>query len=114
MQISDPQRPWLFTSNRFVQRAYETWAVLTGEYSLHAAWQRGLDQGSRNEFNRIFQNGGDLIPVLNAAIQETWKEALDGQIGENKLVEIRKKAWDRYKKDNSLFAVLSRITKARL
>ncbi|MDE3038721.1 MAG: hypothetical protein KGJ21_09780 [Pseudomonadota bacterium] len=111
MKISDPQRPWMFTSSWFLQRAYDTWAVLTGEWSLHKAWQRGKDLGAQDEFHRIIRNGGDLIPVLNAAIQATWKEALDGEIGEAKLNEIRAKAWERYKKDNSLYAVLSKITR---
>jgi hypothetical protein len=111
MKIEDRDRPWMFTTNRFLQRAYDTWAVLTGEWSLHRAWQRGKDKGGLDEYNRIMRNGGDLIPVLNAAIQETWKEALDGQIGEAKLADIRKRAWERYKTDNSLYAVLNRVTK---
>ena len=47
MKIEDRDRPWMFTTNRFLQRAYDTWAVLTGEWSLHRAWQSGKDKGGR-------------------------------------------------------------------
>jgi len=112
MQISDPRRPWLFTSNRFLQRLYEIFLVATGRYSLHRAWQLGFDQGHRDEYNRIINNGGDLIPVLDAAIKTAWEDAsAEQKIGDEKLRVLRAMAWTRFRQENSLFAKMTRTTR---
>lgn len=41
---------------RWVQRPYEAWLILSGQHSLHRAWQLGLDQGSAMEYRRLITN----------------------------------------------------------
>lgn len=55
---------WLWRRSRLafgaVARLRDTWLVLTGRCSLHQAWQRGLTDGTRSEYQRIVVNGGDI------------------------------------------------------
>jgi hypothetical protein len=48
---------------RWYWRAVEAWWVLTGRWSLHRAWQNGLDEGSRNEYRRLITNKAYLAEV---------------------------------------------------
>lgn len=40
------------------QRWLEAWWLVTGRWSLHRAWQAGVDHGSRMEYQRTVINGG--------------------------------------------------------
>ena len=42
------------------QRYLEAWWIIRGTWSLHRAWQDGLDYGSRKEYDRIIVNMGDI------------------------------------------------------
>lgn len=79
MQIYDPnRRPYKLYRNKkgwpaWYQRWIEAWWCITGKYTFHIIWQRGLDEGSLEEYRRIVINGGDgkLIP------HEEYEEYLD-------------------------------------
>lgn len=43
---------------RWYQRWIEAWWIITGKWSLHRAWQDGLDYGAQTEFTRTIINGG--------------------------------------------------------
>lgn len=45
---------WPAWFHRFV----EAWSILTGEWSLHRAWQAGKDYGVRIEYERTVIRGG--------------------------------------------------------
>jgi len=51
------------------QRVREAYWCLTGEWSLHRAYQRGLDDGTRHEFTRIMINGGGLGDLPREVLQ---------------------------------------------
>jgi hypothetical protein len=58
----DP-RKWTIHRNRrgwpcWYQRWLEAWWIVTGRWSLHQAWQDGLDLGARREYQRTVINGG--------------------------------------------------------
>ncbi len=40
------------------QRWYEAWLIVSGQWSLHRAFQDGLDHGSRLEYHRTVVMGG--------------------------------------------------------
>ena len=42
----------------FVHRIKEAVWILTGRWSLHRAWQRGYDDGTRTEYHRVVVNKG--------------------------------------------------------
>lgn len=82
---------------RWWQRGYEAFLVLTGRYTFWHAWDQGRHSGSRDEYRRIVINGGDLIPVLDAAIYATASEILSGQKPQADVLRaLRAKAWQRY------------------
>lgn len=107
------QRPWKIHRNhrghiRWYQRWFEAWWILRGQWSLHRAYQHGLDEGSRREYQRIIVNGGDLLPVMNAAIIETRARTPKGSLPtEIELREISRGAWDRYRRSNCLAGLAS-------
>lgn len=45
------------------QRFAEAWWILTGQWSLHRAWQEGSFQGHSQEYQRIVVNGGELTAI---------------------------------------------------
>ena len=89
--------PWTIHRNksgwpRWWQRFYEAWLVVTGKYSFWHAWDHGQHVGAMNEYRRIVIHGGDLGPLLNAAV-----EALcPGDMSEAKQREKRRAIWMRY------------------
>lgn len=59
---TDP-RKWKIHRNRrgtprWYQRWLEAWWIVTGRWSLHRAWQDGLDHGAKMEYRRTVINGG--------------------------------------------------------
>lgn len=99
VQASAPARPWPMyrTRNgapRWFQRWLEAFWIVTGKWSLHRAWQHGLDDGSRNEFRRVVINGGDLMPIMNATIYAT-RAAMPGgaRPTDEEMCDLRRKAW---------------------
>lgn len=50
-------------SPRWYQPAFEAWLVLTGQWSLHKAWQRGFDAGHLDEYRRLITNKAYLAEV---------------------------------------------------
>ena len=54
------------------------------------------------EYKRIIGAGGDLLPILDAAIYSTCGAVLNGSepMAEN-MGELRQKAWERYKRDSA-------------
>lgn len=43
---------------RWYQRYLEAWWAITGEWSLHKAWQQGMEYGTQMEYERTVINGG--------------------------------------------------------
>lgn len=92
-------------------RLREAWWVLTGQHSLHMAWQAGLHEGSRSEYQRVVVNGGDLMPVMNATICATVAEIMDGQEPQGDTMDaIRRKAWQRYESERRILSRLGLAT----
>lgn len=95
--------PWKIHRNhrgwpRWWQRFHEAWLVLSGRYTFWHAWHDGKHEGSRSEYQRIIGNGGDLVPVIDAAIYATANEILNGQEPQVEVLrDLRKKAWERFK-----------------
>lgn len=81
---------------RWWQRWYEAWLVVTGKYTFWHAWDNGKITGSMWEYERIVRNGGDLGPLLDAAIDE-----LVGTVAEPARGEMRREIWSRYKAASS-------------
>lgn len=107
-QIEDP-RGWTIHRNRrgwpcWYQRWLEAWWVLTGEWSLHRAWQGGVAYGAMTEYTRIVQNGGDLYPIMREVVDVTWGRALeDGSVPSSKIVtELVATAWRQQRERGSL------------
>ena len=76
--MNDP-RPFKIYRNkrgwpRWYQRWLEAWWAISGTWSLHKAWQAGLDYGTRNEYKRIIENMGEIESqrrnVMQAAINK--------------------------------------------
>jgi hypothetical protein len=44
--------PW-HNKHGIIHRIRECYWVLTGKWSLHRAWQAGLDEGTRSEYHRL-------------------------------------------------------------
>jgi hypothetical protein len=44
----------------FSHRVREAFWILTGQWSLHRAWQIGHDQGTQHEWQRVIVNMGDI------------------------------------------------------
>jgi len=101
--VSPDPRPWKIHRNkrgwpRWYQRLVEAWWILTGRWSLHGAWQNGLDHGSAVTYQRIIVNGGDLMPIIDAAIIAAFASLPNGSLpSEDRLRRLRRDAWDRYK-----------------
>ena len=78
-QAIDPMHPGGWPRKHSKLR--EMWWTLTGKWSLHRAWQAGHDHGSRMEYQRIIINGGDTIPIIDAAARATaelWGANISG------------------------------------
>jgi len=60
-QAAEPDlRKWKIHRNRrgwhaWYQRWLEAWWIITGKWSLHRAWQDGLDYGARMEVSRAMR-----------------------------------------------------------
>jgi hypothetical protein len=66
---SNDGREWPIHRNsrgwpRWYQPWLEAWLIITGEWSLHRAWQSGRDHGSLSEWQRIVR-GGDAEALRN-------------------------------------------------
>jgi hypothetical protein len=40
------------------QKYLEAWWIITGKWSLHKAWQIGMDYGTQQEYHRMVIMGG--------------------------------------------------------
>ena len=45
---------------KWYQPLVECYWILTGKWSLHKAWQKGLDRGRKQEHIRIIENMGEI------------------------------------------------------
>jgi hypothetical protein len=92
-----------------LQRLLQAWWILTGRWSLHRAWQAGKDLGGQDEWRRIMVNGGDLGPVIDAAIYATSSCVLRGTEPQAAMMgELRRRAFARYSSDfNAMMTVAS-------
>lgn len=50
------------------QRWLEAWWIITGEWSLHRAWQQGFDGGSHSEYRRLITNKAYLAEINPRAL----------------------------------------------
>lgn len=97
-------RNW-YGSPRWYQRWLEAWWILTGEWSLHRAWQSGQNLGRLQEYRRVVVNDGDLIPIMNAAIIATRAATPNGSLpDEATLSRLRRQAWERYSERPLVYA----------
>lgn len=95
---------------RWWQRWYEAWLVLSGRYSFFHAFDDGKHCGAAGEYQRIVINGGDLVPLIDAAIYATAVEILEGQEPQAGTLEaIRPKVWQRYTHQRALRGTLGRV-----
>lgn len=90
--------PWKIHRNkrgwpRWWQRWYEAWLVITGKYTFWHAWDHGKHIGAAMEYDRVVRNGGDLMPLLDAAINELCPEEMTVET----FRERRRDIWARYK-----------------
>lgn len=89
------------------QRGYEAWLVITGRYTFWHAWHDGKHRGSSDEYNRVIVNGGDLGPVIDAAIYATTSHVLNGSEPAHPLMSgFRRRAWLRYEADRAALCSL--------
>lgn len=61
----EEKRNWKIYRNkrgwpRWFQPYLEAWWIIRGKWSLHKAWQDGLDLGHRQEWERVIENMGDI------------------------------------------------------
>lgn len=89
--------PWTIHRNkrgwpRWWQRWYEAWLVVTGRYTFWHAYDQGRHNGSADEYRRIVINGGDLTPLLCAAVDELKP----GDMSELQHGKLRAAIWARY------------------
>lgn len=61
--LTNDPRPWKIHRRErgricWYQRWLEAWWIVTGRWSLHRAWQHGLDHGVRMEYHRTVVRGG--------------------------------------------------------
>jgi hypothetical protein len=77
---------------RWWQRWYEAWLVLTGSYTFWHAWDHGKSRGAMQEYDRVVNNGGDLVPLIEAAIDE-----LCGDLSGSERRLKSRDVWARYK-----------------
>jgi SAM-dependent methyltransferase len=99
--------PWTIHRNsrgwpRWWQRWYEAWLVITGRYTFWHAFDQGKHCGSSNEFTRIIRNGGDLSPVMQAAVEVTYKHAMQSEIHPDVACHLRAAAWKLFKERSSV------------
>ena len=61
---ADPRKFKIYRNRQgwptWYQRWFEAWWILTGEWSLHRAWQDGLTHGQHCEWRRVIINLGDI------------------------------------------------------
>lgn len=97
-----------FGKPKWWQRWYEAWLVVTGRYTFWHAYDHGKHQGQIEEYRRIVVNGGDLVPVLDAAIYAICAKTMNGAEPIAALMnEYRRAIWERYERDRS--AVVSAL-----
>lgn len=93
-----------YGSPRWYQRWLEAWWILTGEWSLHRAWQAGQDLGRIQEYRRVVINGGDLIPIIDCAILAALASTPNGSLPSDETFrQLRAATWDRYRRRPSTF-----------
>lgn len=92
---------------RWWQRWYEAWLVVTGQYSFWHAWDSGKITGATDEYRRVVINGGDLVPVVDAAIYSTCREVIGCEPTAEKMQGLRRLARERYERDNAALASLA-------
>jgi len=104
--------PWTIHRNRsgwprWWQRWYEAWLVVTGRYTFWHAWHDGKHAGSRLEYERVVINGGDLVPLLCAAVDTLCP----GDMTEQRAAEKRAAIWASYRaRRKSPFAETSSLS----
>jgi hypothetical protein len=58
----DPRKFRIYRNHRgrivWYQRWVEAWWILAGRWSLHKAWQDGVDHGTDREYERTVVRGG--------------------------------------------------------
>jgi hypothetical protein len=92
-------------------RLRAAWWALTGRWTLGHAYDAGRNDGCMAEYNRIIRNGGDLTPVLDAAIYATCSEVLNGSEPQADVLQsLRRKAWQRFEADRK---ALERLVKSK-
>lgn len=106
--------PWKIHRNkrgwpRWWQRWYEAWLVLTGRYTFWHAWHEGKHRGSMDEYRRVIINGGDTVPMIDAAIYATSSRILNCEPTSEKMGEFRRAARERYERDYLALAGLSQF-----
>lgn len=85
---------------RWWQRWYEAWLVVSGRYSFWHAYDQGKNRGAMDEYRRVVVNGGDLVPVVDAAIYATCAAITGGsEPMADKMQELRRAARVRYERD---------------
>lgn len=94
--------PWTIHRTRrgwpaWWQRFYEAGLILSGRYTFWHAWHDGKHDGSRDEYQRIVCNGGDLTPVLDATIRAVCTDLNVTVTTAEKMGELRRAAWVRYR-----------------
>lgn len=55
----------------FIHRLREAWWILTGEWSLHRSWQKGLDEGSRLEYRRLITNKAYIAETKTPSLMKS-------------------------------------------
>lgn len=104
--------PWKIHRNsrgwpRWWQRWHEAWLVVTGRYTFWHAYDQGKHDGATNEYMRVVINGGDLVPVLDAAIYATCARISHCEPQAELMCDFRRSAWERYESDRAALAQLS-------
>lgn len=96
---ADP-RPFKIHRNRsgwirWYQRWLEAWWAITGQWSLHRAWQAGTEYGRRQEYQRVVMNGGDLGDIMRKVVDLTWNHVTEStEVPSTKLAnEIIARSW---------------------
>lgn len=105
--------PWKIYRNRsgsphWWQPLYEAWLVISGRYTFWHAWHDGKHRGAMDEYHRVVINGGDLVPVVDAAIYSTCAAVMSGQEPTaEKMQELRRAARLRYERDRQATAIFN-------
>ena len=74
--MNDIERmPW-HNKHGLLHRLRECYWVMTGSWSLHRAWQRGLDEGHRLEYRRLITNRAYIAEIKRQAVNDNRPQPL--------------------------------------